>query len=297
MAILVLGLAALAAGMFWASGGFAQFAWWLAGRQRALQDALAGDLAALRAGQGAAIWGIIALCAAYGFLHAVGPGHGKAVIAGAAIGTRTTARRMTLIALAGSLGQACVAIGLVYGGLAVIGASARGIDESAQRWSGPVGAAAAGLIGALLLGRGLGALLRGAQTRRSGTHQPHCGHAHGPDAGEVARATGPGAMLALVAVMAARPCTGAILVLIIAWRMQLAWVGAAAVVAMGLGTAAFTALVAWVAVSGREAAFLSAGSGVAARRLGPWMQLVAGGLLVAGAGLAIFASLAVRTSV
>ncbi len=297
-AALLLALAALACLALWASGGFATLGWWVAARQRALQDALAGEISALRGGRDAALWGLLALCAAYGFLHALGPGHGKALIAGAAVGTRATARRMALIALAGGLAQAGVAIVLVYGGLAVLGLTARGLTDGAARWVPPLGNLAIAAIGAWILARGLAALRRSrAEARGRGhdhgdEHGPACGHRHGPSAEQAARATSVGATLALVAGMAARPCTGAMLVLVIAWRMDLAWAGVGAVVAMGLGTAAFTALVAWLAVSSREAALLSAGSGGAARLLAPGLQIVAGGAILAVAGLSLIATIA-----
>ena len=73
----------------------------------------------------------------------------------------------------------------------------------------------------------------------------------------------------------------------IAWRMGLPAAGAAAALAMGLGTAAFTLIVAWLAVTSRDAAFLGAGEGRAARLLAPALQIGAGGLmLVVGGALA-----------
>ena len=294
-AAIPLALLALACLAIWATGGFASLAWWAAGQQRALQGALAGEIAALRAGDSAALWGLMGLCAAYGFLHALGPGHGKALIAGAAVGTRATARRMASIALLGSLAQAAVAIGLVYGGLALLGVTARGLTDGAERWIPLLGNLAIALVGAWLLLRGLRGV-RGADAAalphahaQDHAHGPGCGHNHGPSAEQAARATSLGETLALVAGMAARPCAGALFVLVIAWRTDLAWAGAGAVVAMGLGTAAFTALVAWVAVAGREAAFLSAGGD--AGLLPAALQILAGGAILTLAGLALVASL------
>jgi nickel/cobalt exporter len=288
-AALALGAVGLAAAALWSSGALAAIGWWAFQQQRALQGLLAGELTALRGGERAALWGLIGLCAAYGFLHAVGPGHGKALVAGAAAATRATARRMALIALAGSLGQAGVAIALVYGGFALLGASARALTGNAEAWAQPIGTLAVALIGAWLLVRGLRALRPAIRGEGAGGHAPGhgapCGHDHGPSPEAAARATGLGATLALVAAMAARPCTGAIFVLVIAWRIGAPAAGAAAVVAMGLGAAAFTALVAWLAVTSREAAFLSAGSKGAARLLGPGLQVVTGGLMLAAGGL------------
>lgn len=283
-------LACLGLGL-WATGGFAALTWWAADRQRALHGALAADLTALREGESTALWGLMALCAAYGFLHALGPGHGKALIAGAAIGTRANARRMAAIALAGSLAQAAVAIGLAYGGLALLDITARGLAEGAERWIAPIGALAIAVIGAWIFGRGLRDWKKAPTAADAHVHGPDCGHRHGPTPEQAARATSFGETLGLVTALAARPCSGAIFVLIIAWRMDLAWAGAGAAAAMGLGTAALTALTAWLAVTSRDAAFRSAGSTSAVRRLAPGLQILAGGVILAVAALALLASM------
>ena len=67
--------------------------------------------------------------------------------------------------------------------------------------------------------------------------------------------------------------------------------GAAAVVAMGLGTAVFTLIVATLAVAGRDAAFLAAGDGRAARLLGPGLQIAVGGLILGIGGTLALAAL------
>lgn len=263
---------AVAAWALWSGGAFGALAWWALQQQRAFQAALAGAIQALRAGEPAALASLLGLCAAYGFLHAVGPGHGKLLVAGAAVGTRATALRMGLIAVAGSMAQAVVAILAVYGAFLVFQASARGAAD-VDAWLEPLAGGLIALIGGWLLVRGLGGL---AGLRRAG-----CGHAHGPTAAEAARASGLGAALALVGAMAVRPCTGALVVLVVAWSMDLAAAGAAAAVAMGLGTAAFTVLVAVAAVTSRDAAFLTAGDGPVARLLSPALQVLAGGAILA----------------
>ena len=290
LAALALGIAAL-----WASGALTALAWWALGAQRAMQDALGAQAAALRDG-GGAFWALVGVCAAYGFLHALGPGHGKALVAGASIGTRATARRMALIALAGSVGQALVAIALVYGGLWALGATARGLSEGAERWLAPLGGLLVAGIGVWLLARGV-AGLRPAQGHGHHHHHGHdhdhaaCGHKHGPTAEEAERAVGFWGAAALVGAIAARPCLGAIFVLAICWRIGALWAGAAAVLAMGLGTAAFTAAVAWLAVTSRDAAILSAGEGSAGRLVGPGLQILSGAAILFAGGLAFAAGI------
>jgi ABC-type nickel/cobalt efflux system permease component RcnA len=283
-ALLVAALAGLLA-LAWASGALQAVTWWAAQAQHTLQSALAGEIQRLRAGEPGALAALLALCFGYGFVHALGPGHGKVLITGAAVGMRASAARMAAIALAGSLAQAAVAVVLVYGTLLAIALPARDLVAVSERWLGPLSAGLIALIGIWLVVRGLRGLAvpRTPASQDSGhahTHGPGCGHAHGPDPEAVARAESPRAMLALVAGMAARPCTGALVVLVLAWRFGLQGAGAAAVLAMGLGTAAFTVLVAVLAVTGREAAFLGAGGGRGGRLLAPVLQIAAGGVIV-----------------
>jgi nickel/cobalt transporter (NicO) family protein len=273
-AALALGGALLALAILWLSGGYAAIGAWALEQQRALQTLLAQHIQDIRAGRSGAFWGLMALSAGYGFVHAVGHGHGKILVAGAALGTAASARRMAAIAFAGSLAQALVAIALVYGAFLVFRATARaavGLEAALE----PLGHLAVALVGAWLVSRGLWAAWH---------PDPACGCGHGPDP-RAARARSLREAAALVAAMAARPCAGALIVLVLAWSMGLTATGAAAVVAMGLGTAAFTVTLAALAVTGRDAAFLSAGPAAAARRVGPALQIGAGAviLIVSGA--------------
>ncbi|MCC6007546.1 MAG: hypothetical protein JJU40_07700 [Rhodobacteraceae bacterium] len=110
-----------------------------------------------------------------------------------------------------------------------------------------------------------------------------CGHSHAPDPSAAARAGSLGEALALVAAVAVRPCTGALLLLLIAWRMDVLAAGVAGVYAMGLGTAAFTLLVAWGSVGLREGTLAGLGG---ARQLARALPLVE---MAAGAGLVVMA--------
>ena len=76
-----------------------------------------------------------------------------------------------------------------------------------------------------------------------------------------------------------RPCTGAIFVLVAAWRLDLLLVGALAAFAMAAGTGAFVSLVAVSTVTARGATLLAAGV-ERAGLLVPTLQLVAGGAIV-----------------
>lgn len=62
---------------------------------------------------GSALWTLLALSFLYGIVHAVGPGHGKAVVSSYVVATRQTLRNGIVLAVAASLAQACSAIALV----------------------------------------------------------------------------------------------------------------------------------------------------------------------------------------
>ena len=83
----------------------------------------------------------------------------------------------------------------------------------------------------------------------------------------------------LVLSIAVRPCTGAIFLLVIAWQMDLHMAGAAAVIVMGLGTAALTSLVAFSSIVARRLAFVSSSKFNRLHIALPALQIIAGSMI------------------
>ncbi len=86
---------------------------WAAGEQRTFQNAMAGALRGIQAGDPKAVWALCSATAAYGFFHALGPGHGKVLIGGAALASDATLKRLSILTVLSSLAQAGTAILLV----------------------------------------------------------------------------------------------------------------------------------------------------------------------------------------
>jgi nickel/cobalt exporter len=89
---------------------------WAAGEQRTFQNAMAGALRGIQAGDPRAVWTLCSATAAYGFFHALGPGHGKVLIGGAALASGATLKRLSILTVLSSLAQVATAI-LLVGGL------------------------------------------------------------------------------------------------------------------------------------------------------------------------------------
>ena len=89
---------------------------WAIGEQRTFQNVMAGALRGIQAGDPQAVWTLCSATAAYGFFHALGPGHGKVLIGGAALASGATLKRLSIVTVLSSLAQAATAI-LLVGGL------------------------------------------------------------------------------------------------------------------------------------------------------------------------------------
>jgi ABC-type nickel/cobalt efflux system permease component RcnA len=207
---------------------------------------------------------------------------------------------MAGLAIASSLAQGLTAVVLVYAGLGLLSVGMRWAENVTNDILTPLSYAVIALIGVVLIWRGARALLQYMRPAPVHAHLDHdhghhdhahhehthddqcgCGHRHGPTVEEVSNLKGWRDALALIAGIAIRPCTGAVIILVIAWQTGLHMLGFAAVFAMALGTGAFTAMVALASVSVREASFSVSGSTAARLSLvAPALQLAAGGIIL-----------------
>jgi ABC-type nickel/cobalt efflux system permease component RcnA len=289
---------------FWGSGGFDSLADWAAGEQREFQNQIARALRAARAEQPQAVATLLTVCFAYGFFHAIGPGHGKVLIGGYGLGRQVAFWRLSAISVLSSLGQAVTAVVLVYAGVLIFQLSRETLVGTTEQVMAPISYAAIAAIGLWLVFRGMRSFARRSRSEaahgHSHEHEHHhknhhdehdhhhhhdevcsdCGHRHGPSAEEVANVGSLREALVLIAGIAARPCTGALFVLILTWQMGIAMVGIAGAFAMALGTATVTTLVGWTSFGLRGGLLASASATRFASILAPTIELVAGLVIV-----------------
>lgn len=266
------------------TGAWQDIAYWALDQQRTLQSDMAAGIQAVRDGAPAAWLALMAAAGTYGFVHAVGPGHGKFLIGGIGLGVQISAMRLAIVAIASSLVQAIWAIVLVYGGFVVFERVAANIAGWSEAYLATVSYAAIGGVGSLIAWRGLKAFLaRSPKHTHDMSDHDHapcgCG-GHGPSASDIARMTSFRATVMVILSIAVRPCTGALFLLIIAWQMDIAAAGAAAVMVMGLGTAAMTALVAVSSVVARTATYAASNNLGVLTLAVPSLQLTSGVLII-----------------
>jgi|TARA_B110000879_G_scaffold205907_1_gene287004 ABC-type nickel/cobalt efflux system permease component RcnA len=270
----------------WSSGAFEQIAIWAAGEQRNFQNGIAWTLRALRGGDTGAFGLLMTSCFAYGFFHAIGPGHGKLLVGGYGLARSVPMFRLSMIALLSSLGQAVTAIVLAYGGLWLLGVTRERMVGAAEDFLAPLSYALIALIGLWLVWRGI-ARLRRAQVTHDHSHEgtghscDTCGHRHGPSIEEAETATSLRDAFLLIGGIAVRPCTGALFVLIITWQMGIPIAGIAGAVAMALGTASVTVAVGIAATGFRSGVMRSLANASALTWVMPMLEIAAG-LVVVG---------------
>ncbi|WP_033753959.1 nickel/cobalt transporter [Pantoea sp. NGS-ED-1003] len=241
---------------------------------------------------------------AYGVLHALGPGHGKVVIT-TFLATHPARLNLTLrLTLLASLLQGSVAIVLVTLMLVVLQTSSRQLHLSSY-WLEKGSYLLVIGLGIWIGVRALKTLLRQLRPRSPITiralradHQHHahcgCGHAHLPDAQQVAEAVSVKTQLLLIASMGLRPCSGAIMMLLFSRVIGVYLWGVLSAVVMALGTALTISAIGLLVQRARTLAQRLGGESRAASTAALAMPLLAliGSALLIAAGLALWQSAA-----
>ena len=225
---------------------------------------------------------LVMLLAAFGWgaLHALSPGHGKAMVAAYLVGTRGRPRHAVAL---GGIVTVTHTIGVFALGLVTLLLSAYILPEDLFPW---LNLAAGLLIVAVGLGI-LGSRLRWAQQQRGGHHRHGHGHEHPHDHDHALEPTWKG--LAGMGISAGLiPCPTALVVLLAAISQQEVGLGLVLIVAFSLGLAATIVVLGLVVVTARRAAS-ALGERFRVPRAAVAALPVLSTLLILGVGLALTA--------
>lgn len=260
--------------------------------QRDLHRELAAAMRAAATPGSGVFWSLIGLGFLYGVFHAVGPGHGKVVISTYLASHETRLRRGIALSVLSSLLQGVTAI-------AAVGATVTLLERSfreAQVTAVMLESASYGLV--ILLG----VFLALQAVRRLLARSPdrydhgarHCCHGHGSTAADLAAPPSRRHFVMTVLSVGLRPCSGAILVLALAFATDLVPAGVLAVLAMSLGTALTVAALAVLSVYARRTAIgLSGFLSDDGPRIG---QILDGVAMVGGIAIVLFGAALLQAS-
>jgi nickel/cobalt transporter (NicO) family protein len=195
------------------------------------QDGFAGTLTGGDA-HGLLILLLLAAAFAWGALHALSPGHGKAMVAGYLVGGRGTARHAVILGLTVTVTHTAAVFAL---GLVTLFASRYVLPEDLYPWLGVVSGLMVVAIGFAVMRSRLRRWrsIRAEAAGRSRGHDHHHHHHHLPEAPITTRG-----LLALGVSGGAVPCPSALVVLIAAISQHRIGLGMALILGFSLGLAA-----------------------------------------------------------
>ena len=267
---------------------------WVREKQQEFYGSMSGALRNIRTGNATtAAWTLMLLSFGYGIFHAAGPGHGKTVISAWLLATENELKRGIIIAFLSSIIQALVAILLVSVLLLVVASA----GSTARDMAGFLESASYALIGAMGLYLIWTALRPKARHdhhhdhhHHDHVHDEHCGHAHVAEAKQVRGEWSLTKAFSLAFAVGIRPCTGAILVLILANALGIYWAGVASTLVMAIGTFLTVSAIAAIAVYSKKLAMRLASRDDQwldwlgfTLRIGGWVAIAGlGGLLFLG---------------
>ena len=262
--------------------------------QRGLHQDLSAALSAIDAQGFEASLTLIGLSFFYGIFHAAGPGHGKIVISTYLLSHESQLRRGILLSFASSLAQGLTAILVVTLAVWLLGYSMKqtqGLVFSVEMAS----FALIALVGFFIaLSRAL-SLVRLLRHRPEHPHNGHphnghhqhgeasCGHAHGPTQTDLQNPLSIKGFAGIILSIGIRPCSGAVIVLLLAYSLGLYAAGLFSVMAMSIGTALTVSVLAMLSVYARKivSRFVSSGAGesLSLSGLGDVVGIVGGALI------------------
>ena len=226
--------------------------------QRGLHANLSDALRAIRVDGFQASIILVTLSFVYGVLHAAGPGHGKVVISTYLLSHQCQLRRGVALSFAAALTQGLTAVVVVFSVFWLMELSmghTRGVVNHVEVLSFAMIAVVGFYITCmhtLRLLRKTTSHGRSIDSRADGSQR--CDHHHGPSANDLEKELTLLGFIGIIFSVGIRPCSGAVIVLLLAFSLGHVVSGLFAVLAMSLGTAVAIALLATISVYFRRVA-------------------------------------------
>ncbi|WP_294532878.1 nickel/cobalt transporter [uncultured Rhodoblastus sp.] len=238
---------------------------WLLQQQAHFYQALRLGVEAAQKSPSAIFW-LAATAFGYGVFHAAGPGHGKAVIAFYMLANERALKRGLVLSGLAALLQALVAIALVGVAAVLLGLTAQKM-AAATHWVEIAAYLCIAALGAWLVWRKGAAFLAACRAPRLPAssrfqcdnlgddlaHGLRCAHCVAPDPALLGDHFSWRSSAVTVVAAGARPCSGALLVLVFAFAQGAFSIGVWATLAMAAGTALTTGALAASAVLAKGA--------------------------------------------
>ena len=278
-------------------GVLSQMTSWIWAKHHEFKHSLTREMQKLR-GQDGIGWTLVLVSFLYGVLHAAGPGHGKIVLTTYLLTHGNQLRRGVSMGVLAALLQGVTAVVLVYG-LVLLAGWIPGEAESASIWAARLSFVLVAIVGLYLFVKASKVLLGSIRNLNRLNYSAHHDHDHDHDCGgckhmpsvtDINAGDSKQAFAGIVFSIGLRPCSGAVLVLILAATLDLTWHGAFAVLAMSVGTAITIVVLALIATKARE----WTSSMVAYQS--PFWSIAAGSAGVFGGGLILFFGLWLLTT-
>lgn len=247
--------------------------------QRELQKRLADAIRALKSGEPLISGGALILVSfLYGVFHAVGPGHGKAVISTYVLANNVTLRRGIGLSFAAAFVQALTALAImiaVAGVFQILGVKPgrplAQLQNETVAWLVTISSAFIALAGMAFFVSAVRRMWAARSAPEAHHHHGHthshdgatcsCGHSHMPDPATLVDGFSWRRAAFIALMVGIRPCTGALIVLVVASAQGMYWAGVLSTFVMAIGTAITVSTIAALVVGARWVTLYFSGAG------------------------------------
>ena len=194
---------------------------------------------------------LVALSFFYGVFHAAGPGHGKIVISTYLLSHESQLHRGIILSFTAAMVQGLTAIVIVTSAVWLLDLSMRKARGMANDFE-VVSFALIALVGLLIIGTRVWRLTKSPVAMKASDLHHYtgaaCDHSHGPSASDLDAVLSLRTFVGIILSIGIRPCSGAVIVLLLAYSLDLGVAGLFAVLAMSLGTALTITLLAVLSI-------------------------------------------------